>query len=196
MNVVRYDPLWADKIRREFSLEGKTVIGHIGRFNKQKNHAFLLEVFAKIHQSNPNVVLLLVGKGELEQQICQQAQQLGVENSVIFTGVRQDVPALLSAMDVMVFPSFYEGMPNVIIEAQATGLHCVVADTITKTANISGLVEYLSLSKSAQEWADCALSKVDLERKNMNDAFIKHQYDIQSVANVFKTLIWGDKEAE
>ena len=80
---------------------------------------------------------MLVGKGELKDKIKEKIKALNLEDSVIFTGVRSDIPALLSAMDVFVFPSFYEGMPNTVIEAQATGLPCLIADTITKEANVT-----------------------------------------------------------
>lgn len=191
LNIFHYDPAGATAVKQEFSLEGKTVIGHIGRFNQQKNHTFLLEVFSKIRQSDPGAMLLLVGKGELEQQIREQAEQLCVGDSVIFTGVRQDVPALLSAMDVIVFPSFYEGMPNTVIEAQATGLSCVIADTITKDANITGLVEYHSLQESAESWAEAALQRAKVKRMDTRAAFHSHGYEIGTVAEHFKQLIFG-----
>jgi glycosyltransferase involved in cell wall biosynthesis len=122
-------------------------------------------------------------------QIRQQAEQLGIEDSVIFTGVRQDVPALLSTMDVMVFPSFYEGMPNTVIEAQATGLPCLIADTITKEANITGLVEYLPL-ENAEGWAEKALSIINTERVDTKDSFVSNRYDIKSVVDDFSRIIF------
>jgi glycosyltransferase involved in cell wall biosynthesis len=194
LSVYHFDANGRENIRREFNLaDNAIVVGHVGRLMEQKNHRFLVEVFAKIHEKNPNTVLLLVGKGPLENQLREQIENLGLTNAVIFAGVRKDVPQLLSAMDVFVFPSFYEGMPNTVIEAQATGLPCVIADTITREADITGLVDYLSLGDSAEQWADMALSKVQAQRKDTKEDFIKNKYDIQNVAEQFVSLVFNEK---
>lgn len=190
LQMYHYDSLARTSFREEFSLEGKLIVGHVGRFSKQKNHRFLLEIFRQIKNQNHNAVLVLVGSGELEVQIRQQAVELGIESSVIFTGVRFDIPQILSSVDVFVFPSFYEGMPNTVIEAQATGLPCVIADTITREANITGLVHYLSLDQSAQQWAGAAVAAVSDVRKDTKQNFVNHGYDIESVAQEFVSLIF------
>lgn len=193
LGVYHYYDDTRNDLRKEFGLENKTVIGHIGRFMQQKNHSFLLDVFNEIRKKNTNAVLMLVGgNGDLEQQIKEKIDRLGIEDSVIFTGVRSDVPQLLSAMDVFVMPSFYEGMPNTVIEAQATGLPCVIADTITKEANITGLVEYLPLTESAEYWADKVLATIRAERKDTKQDFIDNKYDIESTANEFVRLVFGE----
>ena len=195
LNVFHYDEVGRDRIRKEFNItEDKLVIGHIGRFMTQKNHTFLLDIFKEICVKNSNAVLMLVGKGELEQQIKDKINTLGLADKVVFAGVRADIPNLLSAMDVFVFPSFYEGMPNTVIEAQATGLPCVIADTITKEADITGLVNYLSLNDSAKVWAEKALSIVEKVRKDTKADFIKNGYDIESVANKFTQLVFGEEK--
>jgi glycosyltransferase involved in cell wall biosynthesis len=158
----------------------------------QKNHTFLLNVFAKMHEIDSKTKLLLVGKGDLETSLKAQIRELGLEDEVIFAGVRTDIPQVLSALDVFVFPSFYEGMPNTVIEAQATGLPCVIADTITREADITGLVEYLPLSESAERWAKTALEKVSKERKDTKADFIKNKYDIPSVTEEFVSLVFGE----
>lgn len=179
-------------VRMELGIDDKLVFGHVGRFSNQKNHAFLLEIFSEIVKRHSNSVLVLVGEGEKEQEIHQKATVLNVENKVIFAGIRSDIPQLLSAMDVFVFPSFYEGMPNTVIEAQATGLPCVISDTITKEANITGLVEYLSLSSSAEQWAETALGKTSNQRKNTKRDILERQYDIASVTKQFVALMFGE----
>lgn len=189
LKVFHYDTEDRKKIRQEFSLDGKLVVGHIGRFHKQKNHRFLLEVFSQIRALREDAVLLLVGVGDLENEIRDQVRSLGLEGSVIFTGLRFDIPQLLSAMDVFVFPSFHEGMPNTVIEAQATGLPCVIADTITPEADITGLVQYLSLDLSPEVWAQRALSAVTPERADTTQAFLDHGYDIDSVAKELLRLL-------
>ncbi|MBE5754578.1 MAG: glycosyltransferase family 1 protein [Clostridiales bacterium] len=195
LNVFHYDEVGGERVRKEFNIsEDKLVIGHIGRFMTQKNHSFLLDIFNEICKEKDNAVLMLVGKGELEQQIKDKISALGLEDKVIFTGVRADIPQILSAMDVFVFPSFYEGMPNTVIEAQATGLPCVIADTITKEADITGLVNYLSLNDSAKVWAEKALSIVEKERRDTKADFIKNGYDIESVVKKFTQLVFGEKK--
>ena len=167
------------------------VVGHIGRFHEQKNHRYLLEIFREICTQKENAVLLLVGTGKLEDQVRQQAKELQLEAQIIFAGQRFDIPQLLSAMDVFVFPSFYEGMPNTVIEAQATGLPCVIADTITPEADITGLVSYLPLSDSPEIWAEKALSVQTGERRDTAVDFLEHGYDIHRVAEELVELICG-----
>lgn len=194
LDVYYFDALGRENIRKELNIaDNVTVVGHVGRLAEQKNHRFLIEIFAEMHKKNANTVLLLVGKGELENQLKEQVESLGLTDAVIFAGVRKDVPQMLSAMDVFVFPSFYEGMPNTVIEAQATGLPCVIADTITREADITGLVEYLSLNDSVEHWAEVALCKVATKRKDTKEDFIVHKYDIQSVADKFVSLVFAEK---
>lgn len=192
LGVYRFSPEGRDSIRKEFSIEGKLVVGHVGRLHKQKNHRFLLEVFHEIKVRRPDAVLLLVGTGELEEDIRRRAEELGLADSVIFTGVRFDVPQLLSAMDVFVFPSFHEGMPNTVIEAQATGLPCVIADTITPEADITGLVQYLPLEQNTAVWADTALAAVKDTRADTAQDIIDHGYDIQTTAQTLVSLLFSE----
>lgn len=194
LSLFFYDMDACSRIKNELSIPANAiVIGHIGRFNQQKNHSFLLDVFNEIHKQNRNAVLLLVGKGELETKIKEKIKELNLEESVIFTGVRSDIPALLSAMDVFVFPSLYEGMPNTVIEAQATGLPCLIADTITKEANVTGLVRYMPLNDPAA-WAKTALSMISETRAQTREIMVEKGYDIDSVSKEFVQLVFGEKE--
>ena len=180
-----------NKIRTELNIDDCLVIGHVGRMSAQKNHMFLIEVFAKIAKIRSDARLILVGTGELEEQIRNQIKISGIEEKVIFLGRRNDVPEILSAFDVFVFPSFHEGMPNVIIEAQASGLPCVISDTITPEADITGLVKYMSLESSAEKWAKVVLNESEHDmRINTYSAFQKAEYDIQSVSDKFIQLIF------
>lgn len=194
LNVYSFDEQTRNHIRKEFSISDNVkIIGHVGRFSKQKNHTFLLDIFSEIHKKNPDTVLMLVGKGELEDKIKEKIKALNLDGSVIFTGVRSDIPALLSAMDVFVFPSFYEGMPNTVIEAQATGLPCLIADTITKEANVTGLVRYMPL-KVPEEWAKEALNMISDTRMQTKKIMIENGYDIESVSKEFVRLVFGESE--
>lgn len=193
LNVYKFNAEERIKIRNEFSIvDSVKVIGHVGRFSQQKNHMFLLDVFNEIHKTDPQTVLMLAGKGELEKQIKEKVAAMNLEDSVIFTGIRSDIPALLSAMDVFVFPSFYEGMPNTVIEAQATGLPCLLADTITKEADVTGLVHYMSI-KEPVVWAEKALSLISEKRMQTKEIMTEKGYDIKSVCAEFVRLVFDEK---
>lgn len=190
-SVYKFDPTAREKLRNEFGVGDELLVCHVGRFSTQKNHAFLLDVFGRIKQDKPDAKLMLVGKGELEKEIRDKAASLGFADSVIFMGVRTDIPAILSAADVFVFPSFYEGMPNTVIEAESTGLKCVVSDAVTKEADITGLVKFLPLSASPEVWAKEAVG-IDKERKSQAEAFRLAGYDIKSATDEFVRAIFGE----
>ena len=182
----------ADKraaVRDELGIDTDAfVVGHVGRFARQKNHCFLLDAFAELLKVKSNARLVLVGKGELEDEIRAKAETLGILSSIVFTGVRSDIPALLSAFDVFALPSLYEGMPNVVIEAQAAGLTCVVADTVTKQADVAGLVKFMPID-NAGAWAQ-AMASADSQtvRPDTKDAMSATGYDIAKTVDEFVTL--------
>lgn len=168
------------KVRIEFGLEGKFVVGHIGRFHSVKNHDFLVDVFYNVYQKNDNAILMLVGDGELRQSIVRKVKSMGLCNNVVFTGVKSEIPELLSALDVFVLPSFYEGLPVTLIEAQASGLPCIISDTITDEVIITGLVEKLSINISPEKWSEKILRlKTCIERQSYNKDVLKAGYDVK-----------------
>ena len=189
LSVYHYDSKARNQIRDELGLKEKLVVGHIGRFTEQKNHHLLLQIYKKIKDRHENAALVLVGNGELRETICKQAECLGISSSVFFLGIRRDVPQILSAMDVFVFPSFFEGMPNTVIEAQATGLPCILSDTITREADITGLVEFIALDEDIEFWVDKTLSFVNVMRRDTKEDFIDQGYDMNTVAMEFISLI-------
>ncbi len=166
------------KKRKEFQIEDKFVIGHVGRFHTQKNHYFLIDIFKEIHDRDDNAVLMLVGDGELQHPIEKKVKNLGLDNNVIFAGVRSDIPELLQAMDIFVFPSLYEGLPVTVIEAQAAGLQCIISDTITNEVCITPNVCPISINKTNKLWADTIISKGKVQRTNTKDYIEKNGYDI------------------
>ena len=175
------------QIRNEFNFADKIVVGNVGRFYPQKNHSFLIDVFYEISQIEEKAVLFLIGGGVLENEIKLKIKRLGLERRVVFAGVRNDVRKCLMAMDVMVFPSFYEGMPNVVIEAQATGLPCVVSDSITAECKLTDRVSFLSLEDTPNEWAMTAMKvcgKNEL-REHYATKVQEKGYDIKDVVNNF-----------
>lgn len=196
LNLFRYDANGRKSVRNAFGISEDTkLIGHVGRFNSQKNHSFLLDIFQQIHIQNPDSRLLLVGAGDLEQEIRAKVHQLQLDEKVIFAGIRRDIPQLMSAMDVFIFPSLYEGMPNTVIEAQACGLQCIIADTITKEAKVTDLVSYMRLSDSPSEWAETALAKIrdDNQRERYSDEMNQKGYGIKQCAELFTQIVF-DRE--
>lgn len=150
------EPIDAVEVRSEFNIPADAfVIGHVGRFDAQKNHQFLLKIFALVARLAPQAYLLLVGEGVLQPKIKQLAFDLGIANRVIFAGSRPDVPRLMrGAMDIFLFPSLCEGLPLVLLEAQAAGLACLASDAITQEVEIvKPLVKRLSLSQPVSNWA-------------------------------------------
>lgn len=168
--------------RKEFKLEGKFVIGNVARFHPQKNHTFLIDVFKKVHEKNKNAVLMLVGQGELEQEIRKKVADLDLTDSVVFTGVRSDIPDLLQAMDVFVFPSLFEGLGIVAVEAQAAGLKCIIADTIPKEAYVTDLIDSLSLQESVDTWAEKVIDSYPYERRNTFKEIYDSGYEIKETS--------------
>ncbi len=170
------------RIRKEFGFsDGDLIIGHIGSFRtRQKNHSFLIDVFSELSKVKRRVKLLLVGSGELQCEIESKVNSLGLEDKCIFAGVREDVPALLSAMDIFLFPSFFEGLGIVGIEAQASGLPCVFSDVIPNDACVTDLVTKISLEKDAKCWAS-VINSVELnkERSSYYREVSKAGYDVE-----------------
>lgn len=149
------------RVRAELGIPSDAwVIGHVGRFHEAKNHSFLVEIAFEIAKREPRMRLLLVGDGPLRSQIEQKTAQLELTGKVIFTGVRADVPRLVSgAMDIFVFPSLYEGLGLALVEAQAAGVPCISSDVIPEEANaVSDLVRQMSLSRPPSAWADAVLA--------------------------------------
>ncbi|KMY51893.1 glycosyltransferase family 1 protein [Peribacillus loiseleuriae] len=154
----KYDGKIRSKIRNEFNAGNKLVLGHIGRFNKQKNHEFLIEIFKVLHHKQPNSMLVMAGEGHLKPFIEKKVADLGLSSSVMFLGIREDVSNIMQGMDLFLFPSLFEGLPVVLVEAQAAGLKCVVSDTITSETDVSGRIEFVNLKASPEEWANRILS--------------------------------------
>ena len=155
-----------DSMRAELGFtESQPVFGHVGRFAEQKNHRYLLDIFAAIHAKQPNAVLLLIGAGTLESEMQAKAKALGLSDSVRFLGLRQDIPQILAAMDGFLFPSLHEGLPVTLVEAQASGLPVIAANTITDEVCVTPLVQLVSLSDAPDVWADTALAAVQANRE-------------------------------
>lgn len=159
-----YHPEIREEIRKELGIEDAFVIGHAGNFCYQKNHEFLIRVFEEIYKKNQKTVLLLVGRGIRMEQIRRQVKEAGLEKAVHFLGWRPDVERIFQAMDVFVLPSHFEGLPTVGVEAQCTGLSCVLSDTITAETKITENCMFLPAKEAPSEWADAILQMTGKER--------------------------------
>ena len=178
-----YDPKKRIEMRQKLGLKNELAVGHVGRFNPQKNHPFLLDIFAALLRKEPNAVLLLAGGGENMPKMQAKAQMLGIAEHVRFLGVRSDVNDLIQTMDVFVFPSLYEGLPVTMVEAQAAGLPCLISDKVPPECILTeGLVDVLPLSAAPETWTERILEKRNLPRTDRRAEIAAHGFDITTEA--------------
>lgn len=185
-----YDKIVREKVRVELGInQGDVVIGHVGRFDDNKNQTFLLDIFFEYIKSNPNSYLLLVGNGETLDDMKKKAQELCIYDKVIFTGVRCDVNHLMQAMDCFVMPSKFEGLPFVLVEAQCSGLPCVISDSINQDVNITDNVHFVSLSSDAQNWS-LIINNVLLNttRESKANVIIKKGFSITDTVSTLQDI--------
>ena len=184
-NMYRFSNIDRIKIRAELGISGAFVLGHIGRFSRQKNHKYLIEIFRKVHASNKNAVLILVGVGELENEIKILVKKYDLLSSVLFLGLRTDIEVLLSAMDLFLFPSLYEGFSMVLVEAQTNGLPCLISDTQDPSICITDLVHSFPIDiEHIKEWETASLSNLESTNCRENYASIVRDkgYDFAVIA--------------
>jgi len=139
--------------------EESFVIGNIGRFELQKNHDLLIDIFKNVTIDKPDSSLILIGEGSLEEDLKLKVNQLQLNEKVYFLGIREDIPDILNAMDVMVMPSLYEGLPISAVEAQASGVKLVMSSEVSKETQLSQNVKFLSLETSLDVWVDTILKE-------------------------------------
>lgn len=184
--ALHYDPTLRQATRRQLGLGDKPIVGHVGRFALQKNHRFLIEVFAALTELEPDAQLVLAGEGELVDEVLEQVDRLGLEDRVHYLGVRQDVPALMNAFDVLVLPSFFEGLPVVGVEAQTTGLPVVTSTGVTRELPLEDLATYLPLTDTAAQWARVIQRVMELPRRDTAAEMAESGYDVRTAAQVLQ----------
>lgn len=167
--------------RRELDIDGKLVFGHIGRFQYQKNHDFLIDIFEQIHLKDNNTVLLLAGDGDLKDDVLRKISSLNLNNAVKFLGPVEDTNPVYQAMDAFILPSLYEGFGMVGIEAQVAGIKFFCSTAVPQEVKATDLVEFISLDKSAAYWAERILrsTKKEDERPNCSEQVRKSGFDIK-----------------
>lgn len=170
-------------IRKENKLIGRHVVGHVGRFMRQKNHGFLLEVFAELYKKDALAQLVLLGDGELMESMKNRAKRLGIEAAVTFVGNVANANEWYQAFDCFVLPSIWEGMPVVGVEAQVAGLPCVFSDAVTEEVKFSDRIQFVSLNASKKEWVNALQNALNYkEREDNLQMIVDKNYDIKSAA--------------
>ena len=170
-------------IRKKLKIKNDEIlIGHIGRFTEQKNHKFILEIFDKICEMRENYKLLLIGEGHLKEEIKEYAEGLGLNDKVIFKENTEKIEEMYNAMDYFLFPSIYEGLGMVTIEAQVNGLKVLASDVIPQEANITNNIKFLSLKKNPEDWANIIINEnlADREKKIRTEKIL--EFDSRNTA--------------
>jgi glycosyltransferase involved in cell wall biosynthesis len=196
LDAFGFDKDRRDRIRATLGVQGKLVIGCIGRFSFEKNHDFLIEIFRELKDQRNDCVLMLVGDGELLTDIRCKVQRYGLENSVIFLGAQESVHDWVQAMDVFVLPSLYEGFGTVFLEAQAVGIRCYGSkERVPEAVKLSALMSFVSLSESPKAWADRILAdhRMSEERIDVRDELVHAGYDINIEAPKLEELFLAGK---
>jgi glycosyltransferase involved in cell wall biosynthesis len=185
LNEYKYDAIARDQLRNELGIsKDAIVIGHVGSFSPVKNHELLIELFNDLKKKVDNSYLCLVGDGPLRRKVEEKITDLDITSNVLILGQRNDVNKLMSMFDVLVLPSLFEGMPNVVIEAQAAALPCVVSDSVTREIDMEmGIIKFISLNKSVKAWNDAILNIAKSNRLVDTKNISKKGYDLESVIN-------------
>ena len=181
-----YNEAVRTQMRRDLGLEDKFVVGNIARFMPQKNHRFLIEIFEQITKQQDNAILLLVGQGELEDEIKALVHSKKLDDKVVFLGQRSDVEKIYQAMDVFVLPSIHEGFPVTGVEVQCSGLPFVLSDSITKEIRLTENTYFVSLKRNPQQWAEVILNTSSLTRKDMSKEIADKGYSEKNTAEILK----------
>ncbi len=177
-----YDPRKRESVRAELGLNEELVVGHVGRFDHQKNHPYLIAVFDSLCKSRQDTALLLLGEGPHMEEIKERCRLLGIEEKVRFLGNQKRPEDYYQAMDIFLLPSFYEGLPGVLVEAQAAGLRCFVSDKVTREARITDQVTYLSIEQPAKVWADRIREAACYERMDTYQTVKEAGFDVKTQA--------------
>ena len=183
-----------NQIRKDLGIEDKLVIGNVGRLCYQKNQEYLLEAFAKLQAQRLDSVLLLVGEGELKADLQRQVERLGIADNVIFYGVTDKVQNLLWAMDMFVFPSRFEGLGIVVVEAQAAGLPVICSNGVPSEAVVTDLVQKVKLSNSVDSWVEKILHcQVNVVRLTADEQVEKSGFAVEDVSGRIEKMYLGLK---
>lgn len=191
-----YNESVRNEIRKELNISKKFVIGNIGRFTEQKNHKKIISIFEKVLEKKKNSILLLIGDGNLKEEIRNLVISKGLDKNVIFLSGTSEIQKYYQCMDAFLFPSLFEGLGIVAVEAQVSGLPCIVSDVVPKDIEITDLVEFVNLDLSSQEWAKILIKKSSNIRSSSLKKMKNTNFDIKSQSNeldkIYLKLIEGE----
>lgn len=178
----KFDQIMRNRKRQELGIAGKYAIASVGRLSKQKNQAFLIRTFAKTLKNMSDVVLVFVGRGEDETYLKKLCEDLGITNQVMFLGIRDDIPELMNAFDLLAMPSLYEGLPVSVVEAQANGLRVLLSETVTSEVAVTELIQYLPLNEEiwVKSICDEINKNADINRERYASTVAEAGYDIKA----------------
>lgn len=182
---------YRNKLREELGVSESFVIGNIGRLSYQKNQNALIDIFNLYHKSDSNSVLLIVGEGELKNELEIKINKMKLKDKVLLLGIRNDIPKLLSAFDVMVMPSRFEGLPVTMVEAQMADLPCVVSDCITREADFTGIVQYVN-NVDEKEWVRCINTSKEYKRDGHIMQRINSDFNVKNAARELEQILLSD----
>lgn len=188
-NKFAYNENYRKDIRNEFNISNdELLVGHIGTIYKIKNQTFLVEIFAEMLKRQPNAKLLLVGEKVDTQPVIDIAEKLGAADKVIFAGQRSDIDRIYSALDIMIFPSLHEALPVSLIEAQASQLPCLIANTVTTEVKFNDNVDFMSLDNSPVQWSEKAFDLLKYNREDINTTNLEATYNLDVVASKLEKI--------
>lgn len=183
----KYNPDVRDELRRALNLEQNFVIMHTGRFLPQKNHNFIIDVFNEVKKKDSTAKLILLGEGVLQESMKKKVQDLGLIEDIVFMGVKKNVEDYLSLADCYIMPSLYEGLPVAAVEAECSGLPCVISSNITREVELTSNAMFLPLDKSAEYWAIEILKTKKLNRRDGSKDVARVGYDVKDVARMLQS---------
>ena len=189
-DVFRFNPELREKKRKELGLSGFTIF-HAGAFSAVKNQSYLIRAFAQFHKKYPRSQLLLAGTGELIDSARDTARELGVAQSVQFLGQRSDVNEIMQAADMLVLPSLKEGLPFAAIEAQATGLFCIITDTASKQTKATDLLEFYDVSQSSVKLCEMIEKNMNYTRYYTYEDIVKSGFDLKLCAQKLENELFA-----
>ena len=187
-NAIRTDKFYfnqaiRERVRTNLGIEGRFAFGTVGRLSYQKNSVFLIEIMKELHKMQPAAILLIVGEGNQRTTMEDLVSRYNLQNNVFFLGSRNDVNEIMMGMDAFLLPSRFEGLPIVLIEAQCTGLPCLVSDSVTREVKVNGNVKFLPIDNAEKLWAkECAHSLQNEYRENAAIHIVEAGYEIKRAA--------------
>jgi glycosyltransferase involved in cell wall biosynthesis len=186
----KFNEEYKQEIKMALGIKTKYVVGHIGRFAPPKNHSFIIELFKELVNINNDCTLVLIGNGELENEIKQRVKENSLNEKIVFVDFQEDIFKYYSLFDLFLLPSLYEAFPITLVEAQANGLVSLVSDTVTTKCNLTGILEFMSLESPAKEWAQMLNNKLGTPRIDTSKIICEKGYSLEGQAKKLEDLLF------